>query len=140
MTGSLALPSLELLFRMSPLAAIQSFIFGLIAGEIPVFWTTMKERTDNLAFWGTLLTVTLLLGNGLLAFVLNVSSFQTNKIAGALTVTVAGNLKQACTLALGILVFGDFSINILNGLGIAMVVIGCGWFSKVELDNKRNRK
>lgn len=140
MTGSLALPSLELLFRMSPLAAIQSLLFGFIAGEIPVFWNTIEERTENFAFSSTLLTVILLLGNGLLAFVLNVASFQTNKIAGALTVTVAGNLKQACTLALGILVFGDFSINILNGLGIALVVVGCGWFSKVELDNKRSRK
>ncbi|KAJ5217093.1 hypothetical protein N7468_010101 [Penicillium chermesinum] len=140
MTGSLALPSMELLFRMSPLAAIQSLAFGLIAGEGPVFWETMKERTNGLAFWATLLTAILLLGNGLLAFVLNVASFQTNKIAGALTVTVAGNLKQACTLALGIVVFGDFSLNILNGLGIAFVVVGCGWFSKVELDNKRARK
>ena len=140
MTGGLAMPSMELLFRMSPLAAIQSFIFAIVAGELSIFTETMSTRTNEGSFFPTLLTVGLLLGNGCLAFVLNVASFQTNKIAGALVVCVAGNLKQAMTLLLGILVFGDFSINIANGLGILLVLIGCAFFSKVELNNKLAKK
>lgn len=139
MTGSLALPSMELLFRMSPLAAVQSLIFGIIAGEIPVLKESLSERTKNWSFLPSLTIIIFLLGNGLLAFVLNVASFQTNKIAGALTITVAGNLKQALTLALGIVVFGDFALNILNGAGILFVLIGCAFFSKVELDSKTKR-
>lgn len=137
MTGSLALPPMELLFRMSPLAAVQSFIIAIIAGEIPVFQKAMAERTEGASAFAITTTVLFLLGNGCLAFVLNVSSFQTNRLAGALTITVCGNLKQALTLALGIAVFGDFSINILNGLGISLVLAGCAFFSKVELDSKK---
>lgn len=139
MTGSLALPSMELLFRMSPLAAVQSLIFGIIVGEIPVLKVSLSERTKNWSFLPSVTIIIFLLGNGLLAFVLNVASFQTNKIAGALTITVAGNLKQALTLALGIVVFGDFALNILNGAGILFVLIGCAFFSKVELDSKTKR-
>jgi hypothetical protein len=137
MTGSLALPPMELLFRMSPLAAIQSFIFAVIAGELPVVSKAMNERTENVSGFAIVATVLFLLGNGCLAFVLNVSSFQTNRLAGALTITVCGNLKQAVTLALGIIIFGDFTINILNGLGISLVLAGCAFFSKVELDSKK---
>lgn len=99
----------------------------------------MLDRTHDLSFLATGVTIALLCGNGFLAFVLNVSSFQTNKIAGALTVTVAGNLKQACTLALGIIVFGDFTLNPLNGVGIILVLAGCAFFSKAELDSKAKR-
>lgn len=139
MTGSLALPSMELLFRMSPLAAVQSLLFATLSGELPVFAQNLSERTHDASILATGLTIALLLGNGILAFVLNVSSFQTNKIAGALTVTVAGNLKQACTLALGIIVFKDFPLNVLNGLGIILVLAGCAFFSKAELDSKAKR-
>ena len=125
---------------MSPLAAGQSLIFAVFAGELPTFSQTMSERSHNASFFPVVLTIALILGNGLLAFVLNVASFQTNKMAGALTVTVAGNLKQACTLALGIIVFGDFSINVLNGLGISLVLVGCAFFSKAELDSKVKRE
>lgn len=137
MTGSLALPSMELLFRMSPLAAIQSFIFAVIAGELPLVSKAMAERTEDASPFAITTIALFLLGNGCLAFVLNVASFQTNRLAGALTITVCGNLKQAVTLALGIIIFGDFSINILNGLGIFLVLAGCAYFSKVELDSKK---
>ena len=137
MTGSLALPSMELLFRMSPLAAVQSLVFGIIAGEIPIFYDAMVDRTQNGSLFPTLMTTAFIVGNGLLAFFLNVASFNTNKIAGALTITVCGNLKQAITLALGIVLFGDFSINVLNGLGIFLTLAGCAFFSKSELDSKR---
>lgn len=137
MTGSLALPSMELLFRMAPLAAVQSLIFGIVAGELPILSQAMSERTADGSILRTLCTVAFILGNGLLALVLNIASFQTNKIAGALTITVAGNLKQAITLALGIIVFGDFAINLLNGMGIFLVLAGCAFFSKVELDSKK---
>ncbi|KAJ5910870.1 uncharacterized protein N7473_000173 [Penicillium subrubescens] len=137
MTGSLKLPSMELLFRMAPLAAVQSFLFAIVAGELPVLSQAMSERTADGSVLRTMCTVAFILGNGLLALVLNIASFQTNKIAGALTITVAGNLKQAITLALGIIVFGDFAINLLNGMGIFFVLAGCAFFSKVELDSKK---
>ncbi|CAI7643361.1 unnamed protein product [Penicillium glandicola] len=138
MTGSLALPSMELLFRMSPLAAVQSFVLALIAGELPAFADLMSQRAAESSRLSTMAIVVFLLGNGLLAFFLNVSSFQTNKLAGALTISVCGNLKQAFTLAIGIFVFKDFTVDILNGIGIFLVIVGCAFFSKAELDSKKH--
>ncbi|KAJ5193870.1 Drug/metabolite transporter [Penicillium cf. griseofulvum] len=137
MTGSLALPSMELLFRMSPLAAVQSFMLAVIVGELPAFADSMSQRAAESSRLATVGTVVFLLGNGLLAFFLNVSSFQTNKLAGALTISVCGNLKQAVTLAIGIFVFKDFTVDIINGIGILLVLAGCAFFSKAELDSKR---
>ena len=129
MTGSLALPPLELLLRMSPLAAIQSVAISLLSGETSKFaeWT----RAGNV----TTLAAIALIGNGFLAFLLNVSSFQTNKIAGALTMTVCGNVKQCLTVLLGIVLF-NVQINAINGAGMLIALSGAAWYSSVEMRRK----
>lgn len=136
MTGSLALPSIELLLRMSPLAALQSLIYATLSGELGAFASTMYDREPG----STMTTVVFLLGNGLLAFLLNVSSFQTNKVAGALAISVCGNLKQVLTVVLGIFTFGDFAVDAWNGSGMFLAMFGCVLYSKAELDSKRRKK
>lgn len=129
MTGSLKLPAMEILLRMSPLAALQGLLYARATGEIGRFQIFVQEGH---------LPLTLILavaGNGFLAFVLNVSSFQTNKLAGALTLTVAGNLKQCLTILLGIVLF-DVQVSLFNGVGMFIAVLGGAWYSKVELDSK----
>jgi len=129
MTGSLALPALEILLRMSPLAAVQALVYAYLSGETARFTTFVADGHMPSSM------VLALLGNGFLAFVLNVSSFQTNKLAGALTLTVAGNLKQCLTILLGIVLF-DVRVGLLNGVGMLITVLGAAWYSKVELDSK----
>ena len=73
--------------------------------------------------------------NGLLAFLLNISSFSTNKNAGALTMTVCGNVKQCLTILLGIMVFG-VKVGLLNGLGMVGALAGAAWYGAVELGAK----
>ncbi|KAG7127360.1 UDP-galactose transporter 1 like protein [Verticillium longisporum] len=108
MTGPLALPAMEVLLRMSPYAAMQSLTCAFAAGE---FGGLAEMRAQgNIATW----TVIALLGNGMLAFGLNVASFQTNKVAGALTISVCGNLKQCLTVLLGIIAFG-VEVHLFNG-------------------------
>lgn len=132
MTGPLALPAMEVLLRMSPYAAIQSLTCAFVAGE---FGGLSKMRSEgNIATW----TLIGLLGNGVLAFALNVASFQTNKVAGALTISVCGNLKQCLTVLLGIIAFG-VEVHLFNGTGMLLTMAGAAWYSKVELDRK-NRK
>jgi hypothetical protein len=136
MTGPLALPSIELLLRMAPLAAVQSFIYAAVSGELHAFAEAISNRGVETS---TLSTVVFLIPNGLLAFLLNVSSFQTNKLAGALTMSVCANLKQVLTVALGILYFGDFVVDIWNATGMFITLAGAALYSKVELDSKRER-
>ena len=130
MTGSLALPALELLLRMSPLAAAQSFLFAAGSGELSRFCSAVDAGRVALP------TVAALLGNGLLAFALNIASFQTNRLAGALTITVCANVKQCLTILLGILLF-DVQVAALNGVGMALALIGAAWYSVVELRMKK---
>lgn len=129
MTGSLKLPALEVLLRMSPLAAIQSVLYAYATGELDAFldYTEAGSLTPFL-LWA-------LLGNGFLAFLLNMASFQTNKLAGALTITVCGNIKQCLTILLGIVLF-NVRVTQLNGLGMAMALGGAAWYSRVELTSK----
>lgn len=132
MTGSLALPALEVLLRMSPLAAVQSIFYAWMTGELDRFMTFKAEGN---------LTTTLifaLIGNGALAFCLNVSSFQTNKLAGALTITVCGNIKQCLTIVLGVVLF-NVQVGLLNGIGMVITLTGAAWYSKVEVDAKMRK-
>jgi drug/metabolite transporter (DMT)-like permease len=134
MTGSLSLPPLEFLMRMSPLAALQALACATATGELSAFWALVQS--GEVRVFPDFLS---LFGNGMLAFLLNISSFQTNKLAGALTMTVCGNLKQCITVALGIFMF-DVRIDLLNGLGMAVTMLGAAIYSKSELDNKRNKQ
>ncbi|KAL9128638.1 MAG: hypothetical protein Q9217_002734 [Psora testacea] len=129
MTGNLKLHALELLFRMSPLAAVQSLIFGLFAGEVSGFLKWVAEGNLPSSYR------TALAGNGLLAFLLNVASLHTNKLAGALTMSICANLKQCLTVLLGIILF-DTKIGVVSGYGMIMTLVGAAVYSKVELEIK----
>jgi hypothetical protein len=132
MTGPLSLPAMEVLLRMSPYAVLQSLLCAFAAGE----FSRVREMNTNegFAFW----TLIALLGNGTLAFALNVASFQTNKVAGALTISVCGNLKQCLTVLLGIVAFG-VEVHLFNGTGMILTMVGAAWYSKVELDRKSRK-
>jgi hypothetical protein len=138
MTGPLALSPLEILFRMSPLAFLEAFLYSYLSGELSAFTASLKtqELTPTITLPLPTLNLALALaGNGLLAFVLNISSFSTNKNAGALTMTVCGNVKQSLTVLLGILIFG-VRVSGLNGLGMLITLAGAGWYSVVELSSR----
>lgn len=134
MTGSLSLPPLEFLMRMSPLAALQALACATASGEVSAFWTSITSGDVGLTT-----AIASLTGNGFLAFLLNISSFNTNKVAGALTMTVCGNLKQCLTVLLGIFLF-NVVIDWLNGAGMGVTMFGAAIYSKAELDNKRKKQ
>ncbi|KAK3187543.1 hypothetical protein K4F52_003601 [Lecanicillium sp. MT-2017a] len=134
MTGSLALPPMEFLMRMSPLAAVQALVCAAVTGEISAFRATVAAPGMS-----TMSTFASLGGNGFLAFLLNIASFNTNKVAGALTMTVCGNLKQCLTVLLGIFIF-DVTIEFLNGTGMFITMLGAAVYSKAELDNKKKKQ
>ena len=126
MTGSLALSPLELLTRMSPLAAVQCFIYAITNGELQEVLSVSRTGTMSTTF---LIAV---LGNSAVACLLNGVSFQTNKLAGALTMSICGNLKQCLTIVLGITLF-NIQLTPLNALGLVIAGGGAAWYSVVEL-------
>jgi hypothetical protein len=160
MTGPLALSPLESLLRLSPLACAQALLIAFLTGELAAFYaqvfatstptthspapspyltskSTPTVPTPSAALT-PLQTLLVLSCNGLLAFVLNIASFSTNKRAGALTMTVCGNVKQCLTVLLGIALFG-VRVGLPNGLGMAVALGGAAWYSVVELGRKTTR-
>ncbi|KAI1503653.1 triose-phosphate transporter family-domain-containing protein [Biscogniauxia marginata] len=137
MTGGLALPPWEVLYRMSPLAFVQSIVFAFLTGELSEFGHFV--RSEVLAKKATTMTalrfVPVLACNGALAFGLNVSSFSTNKIVGALTMTVCGNVKQCATILVGVLLF-DVHLSTMNYWGIVATMAGGFAYSFAELARK----
>jgi hypothetical protein len=120
--------------RMSPLAALQALACATASGEVAGFRALVQSGDIHLGHASASLA-----GNGFLALLLNISSFNTNKLAGALTMTVCGNLKQCLTVMLGIFLF-NVSVDFLNGAGMAVTMLGAAIYSKAELDNKNKKK
>jgi hypothetical protein len=130
MTGALALSPLELLARMSPLAAAQCLLYASVSGELSIVQEVVQGGRCS-----TLFVLAIVL-NGFMAFMLNMVSFQTNKLAGALTMSICGNLKQCLTIVLGIVLF-DVQLTPLNGVGIGIAACGAAYYSKVELQARK---
>ncbi|KAK4617560.1 UDP-galactose transporter 1 [Fulvia fulva] len=130
MTGSLKLSAMEVLFRMCPLAALQCLLYAAGSGEIGKLQAAVAEG---------LISTNMLFGiatNAAMAFGLNVVSFQTNKVAGALTISVCGNVKQVMTIMLGIVLF-SVKVGPMNAAGMLVATAGAAYYSKVEMDRKK---
>ncbi|KAI8337624.1 TPT-domain-containing protein [Chlamydoabsidia padenii] len=126
--GRLKLHPLDLLLRMSPLAFVQCVFYAYATGELE------RVRTFSSAHM-TIPLASGLLVNGLLAFALNIVSFTANKKTSALTMTVAGNVKQVLSIILAVVIF-NLNINITNAFGIALTLIGGAWYGNVEMAEK----
>ncbi|KAI5845111.1 triose-phosphate transporter family-domain-containing protein [Morchella snyderi] len=130
-TSGLRLSPLELLFRMSPLALVQTLIYAYCTGEIERLGAYAGEHMGSR-------DVIILAVNGAIAFALNVISFTANKKTGALTMTVAANVKQILTIVLSIMFWG-LAVSWLNVSGICLTLAGGAWYAKVELEAKQTR-
>lgn len=80
-----------------------------------------------------------LVGNGGLAFLLNVVSFTANKKVGALTMTVAGDVKQCLSVVVGVWVF-RLEVGWLNAVGIVVALVGGAWYAWIEIGEKLRRR
>ncbi|CAB4424027.1 unnamed protein product [Rhizophagus irregularis] len=128
--GRLKLHPLDLLLRMSPLAFVQTVIYAYVTGELHrVRAFSRTEMTTSL--------VIALVTNGVIAFFLNVVSFTANKKTSALTMTVAGNVKQVLSIILAVVIF-NLTITPTNGLGIFLTLLGGAWYARIEFV-ERNR-
>ncbi|MCJ1305815.1 UAA transporter [Hypocenomyce scalaris] len=133
-TAGLHLNAIELLHRMAPLAMLQTFVAAWVHGEVAACRRNvlLKGNID-----GTLCTM--LVANGAIAFGLNLISFSANKKVGALTMTVAANVKQILTTVLSFMVW-KMEIGWLNVVGIVMTLLGGAWYSKAEMAKKAARE
>jgi hypothetical protein len=55
-------------------------------------------------------------------------SFTANKKTSALTMTVAGNVKQVLSIVLAVIIF-NLTITYMNLLGILLTLAGGAWYT-----------
>ncbi|TCD69936.1 UAA transporter [Steccherinum ochraceum] len=79
-----------------------------------------------------------LLLNGCIAFGLNVVSLTANGKIGALSMTVAANVKQVLTILFAVVLF-DLTITPANALGITVTLVGGAWYAWGEYAEKQRR-
>ncbi|RKP20462.1 TPT-domain-containing protein [Rozella allomycis CSF55] len=133
MSGNLKLHPLELLHRLAPLAFVQCIIYAYCFGEIDNLKIFLFGGSDSISFGTknpqerTALLMKLVF-NGLLAFWLNYVSFTANKKTSALSMTVAGNCKQAFSIILAIYIFAT-PVSAFSGVGIFITLLGGAWYS-----------
>jgi len=77
-----------------------------------------------------------LASNGILAFFLNVVSFNANRRVGPLAMSVAANVKQVLTILFAVILF-DLTITPANGIGILLTLAGGALYATVEYDEKQ---
>lgn len=111
-TAGLHLNALELLHRMAPLAMLQAFLVAYLNGEVAACrkFGFLEGNINATA-------CAILAANGAIAFGLNLISFSANKKVGALTMTVAANVKQILTLVLSFLCW-KMEVGWMNVVGM----------------------
>jgi hypothetical protein len=130
--GHLQLHPADLLWRMSGLAFVQCVIIAYMNGELTryvAYAHKLAEQKSSMALASSeggggfaFAAITLhgmylaVFSNAAMAFALNIASFVANKKTGALSMTVAGNVKQVLSIILSVWIF-DYVITAYNALG-----------------------
>ncbi|MCJ1352404.1 MAG: UAA transporter [Icmadophila ericetorum] len=122
-TAGMYLSAVELLHRMSPMAFIQVVVFIFVSGEHKGYPMVILNSHDYGFHAANVLLI-----NGLIAFGLNWVSFTTNRQVGALTMNVAGNIKQVLIVVLSVL-FWQLKIRPVNLYGIVLTFLGGALYS-----------
>ncbi|KAF8653394.1 hypothetical protein AX16_003966 [Volvariella volvacea WC 439] len=163
------LSSINLLHLLSPLAFLQTIVLAYCTGELervkshlagsillpnpvvdaggnhfpPVHQfdrdTILVMSLSDYGYSISILPIVYLLLNGILAFALNVVSFGANRRVGAVSMSVAANVKQVLTILCAVTIF-DLTITTMNGFGIALTLIGGAWYAYVELKERQKRQ
>jgi drug/metabolite transporter (DMT)-like permease len=123
---------LELIWKTAIFSSVQCVAFGYLAGEIKGIGIMADSLHDR---WPLAREVLL---NGFFAFLLNWVSFTANAKTSALTMTVAGNVKQALLIILAIYIF-SIKVSFLNIIGIVITLLGGLWYSLLKYNEKRTK-
>lgn len=118
--------------RFAALAFAQCLAFSFVSGEMSeIYDRTFVTGALTKSHWFSLAV------NGALAFGLNLVSFTANKKTGALTMSVAANVKQVLTIVLAVILF-NLTINGVNLIGISLTIAGGAYYSYVEYKSKQS--
>ncbi|KAG8951060.1 UAA transporter [Tulasnella sp. 424] len=119
--------------QMSPLAFVQCIGYAWASGELE---RALVHKGPGLEGWSQK-SATVLLLNGIIAFLLNIVNLTANRKNGPLTMTVAANVTS--TTVLLVMYLFHLTITPANSIGIALMLAGGAWYGALEYEEKKNR-
>ena len=127
--SDLNLHPIDLVLYQAPLSAIWCAIAMFTTGEVAVLMS--QDLTSQLPSFVV---------SSVLAFALNVASFYTNRATSALTMSVAGNAKQALVIVLSVFISNDY-FTAQKAFGVLVVMTGCCCYTYFGYkDSQREKK
>ncbi|KAJ2579213.1 hypothetical protein IWW49_006702, partial [Coemansia sp. RSA 1797] len=133
------LPALDLLYQLSPLAFAQTITWAAVNGELSAAWAFVRSLQSDSNPDGVYPLVMALIGNGAIAFLLNIASFTASKNTSALAMTVTGNVKVVLAVVLGCAMF-NITLSRLSTFGIGLTLAGGAAYSAVRLNEAQRIK
>jgi drug/metabolite transporter (DMT)-like permease len=101
---------------------------GLSSVEMDAAVVDESTVQPQMAF-GALLA--LLVGGGMLAFLMLLCELRVVQLASGLTLSVLGVLKEVLTVGASVILFGD-TITTLKAAGLGLCVIGIGLYQRIQ--------
>mmetsp|Transcript_1331 Transcript_1331/g.4614 ORF Transcript_1331/g.4614 Transcript_1331/m.4614 type:complete len:435 (-) Transcript_1331:75-1379(-) len=126
---------ITLVYAVMPQMSVFLFVLSLIF-ERP--WVTLPESPYFASGLSILVTLILVSVGSVLAFGLVNIEYKIVKEFSALTLSIAGQVKEAFTILCSVLIFGD-PLSAANVIGLGVVMIGVLLYRKAKIEMKEDR-
>eukprot|EP00741_Cyanophora_paradoxa_P002820 tig00000632_g2737.t1 len=134
LTGAYKLEAFDLLDRVTPPALLMlvPFIFATGEADRLIAWQPKRDAAwEDLPFWVPQRHAAYILLSCAASLWLNYASFRYNQVTSALSITVAGNAKEALTIVVSVFVFKN-TVTPLNLFGTVVTICGSCLYSYLQ--------
>uniref|UniRef100_A0A0E0L7Z9 Sugar phosphate transporter domain-containing protein n=1 Tax=Oryza punctata TaxID=4537 RepID=A0A0E0L7Z9_ORYPU len=115
---------ITLMSHVTPVMAIATMVLSLLMDP----WSDFQKNTYFDSPWHVMRSFLLMLVGGTLAFFMVLTEYVLVSATSAITVTIAGVVKEAVTILVAVFYFHD-EFTWLKGLGLATIMVGVSLFN-----------
>ena len=124
LSSAYSIPSAELVLRISPISAIETFGIILMKGEE----NKVLSKEKPCFTWPLFAAICV---SSLIAFFLNLSNFLATQHSSPLTMKVVGCVKQISTIFVSIMIFRQ-KVTTLNIIGMSITIVGSIYYTLIK--------
>jgi drug/metabolite transporter (DMT)-like permease len=131
--GSAILNGIVLTTKLNPMSLVFYMAPPSLALLLPLIWAQERDAlvTHFASGQADARVPSVLIISGLIAFLLNLSSFWVIKRTSPLTFTVAGNFKVVLSIVFSVMIFRN-EIGPLNSLGCLTAILGVAYYNQLR--------